>query len=122
MSKDVYNIKDLYNLKDMSFEASFTMDEEGLRGLAAFLKEQDDEILDAIFNGKQGLILHDPKRGMVEVSCIVRCKNCKYWNKDTERNDGYGYCSYWQRFIAQAANEDIQTYKDVFCGYGERKE
>lgn len=114
--------EDVYNIKDMSFEAEFTMDEEGMRGLAAFLKEQDDETLDAIFSGKQGLILHDPKRGTVEVSRVVRCKDCKCWTKDTERNDGYGYCSYWQMFIAQAASEDIQTYKDVFCCYGERKD
>lgn len=68
--------EDVYNIKDMSFEAEFTMDEEGLSGLAKFLKEQEDETLDAIFSGKQGLILHDPKRGTAELCHVVRCKDC----------------------------------------------
>lgn len=67
MSKSERMSGDSFNLKDMSFEAKFTIDEEGLRGLAAFLKEQEDETLDAIFSGKQGLILHDPKRGTAEL-------------------------------------------------------
>lgn len=101
--------EDVYNLKDMNFEMKFTMDEEGLRGLAAFLKEQDDETLDAIFSGKQGLILHDPKRGTIEVSRVVRCKDCK--NRNTEKcmmNNNVGM------------NKDL--FDDDYCSYGEPKE
>lgn len=76
MSKSERMSGDSFNLKDMSFEAKFTMDEEGMRGLAKFLKEQDDEILDAIFSGKQGLILRDPKRGTAELRHVVYCKDC----------------------------------------------
>lgn len=68
--------EDIYNIKDMSFEAEFTLDEEGMSGLMKFLSEQNDEILDAIFSGKQGLTLHDPKRGKAELSRVVRCKDC----------------------------------------------
>ena len=101
--------KDVYNIKNMSFEAKFTIDEEGLRGLAAFLKEQEDETLDAIFSGKQGLILHDPKRGTVEVSRVVRCKDCKKRNTRTcMMNNNVGM------------NKDL--FDDDYCSYGEEKE
>lgn len=85
--------EDVYNIKDMSFEAEFTIDEEGLIGLATFLKEQDDETLDAIFSGKQGLILHDSKRGTVELRHVVRCKDCKWNNECRMLDDDNGYCS-----------------------------
>ena len=79
----------------------------------------DDELIEVNGFGAIDSINELPSADVVKV---VRCKDCKHWNKDTERNDGYGFCSYWQRFIAQAASEDIQTYKDVFCCYGERKD
>lgn len=108
--------KDIYNIKDMSFEAKFTIDEEGLRGLAAFLEEQDDEILDAIFSGEQGLILHDPKRGTVEVSRVVRCGECEYW-KCNPNTDEYGVCK-------KVSYDDFEVVMDAddFCSYGERKD
>lgn len=99
---------DLYNMKDLNFEVKFTMDEEGLRGLAKFLKEQDDEILDGIFSGKQGLILHDPKRGTAEVSRVVRCKDCKYNSTDRK-------CLNPKSIMDVPADDD-------YCSYGERRE
>lgn len=105
--------EDVYNIKDMSFEAKFTIDEEGLRGLAAFLKEQEDETLDAIFGGKRGLILHDPKRGTAEVRRVVQCKDCKHLYKDGEcplrtwfTHDEDDYCSYGERKEQEHDNAD----------------
>lgn len=112
MSKSERMSGDSFNLKDMSFEAKFTMDEEGMRGLAKFLKELDDETLDAIFSGKQGLILHDPKRGETELSRVVRCKNCKWF---IAVNEACGKCTYRTREFLYNANDD-------YCSYGERKE
>ena len=106
------------NPKDMSFEAKFTMDEEGMRGLAKFLKELDDETLDAIFSGKQGLILHDPKRGETELSHVVRCKDCKMFKPYDGRSDGY--CEVPR--MTYDGDEYINVEDDNYCNYGERKE
>ena len=104
--------KDLYNMKDLNFEAKFTMDEEGLRGLAKFLKELDDEIVDDIFSGKQGLNIRDSKRGEVELSRVVRCKDCKWF---TAVNEACGKCTYRTRAFLYNENDD-------YCSYGERRE
>ena len=94
------------NLKDMSFEAEFTMDEEGMQGLVKFLRELDDETLDAIFSGKQGLTLHDPKRGTVELSrVVVRCTECRH-----------------RRLCDQCTEQNGKMYHIEYCSRGEREE
>lgn len=114
MSKSERMSGDSFNPKDMSFEAKFTMDEEGMRGLAKFLKELDDETLDAIFSGKQGLILHDSKRGEVELSHVVRCEGCKYSEPNINGSDTLVIC---KRLI-----EPMKWFLDGYCSYGEPKE
>lgn len=115
--------EDVYNKKGMSFQATLTIDKEVMSSLAKYLKETDDEILDGIFSGKQELILHNSKRGTAELSRVVRCKDCKYWQPHTQRgfdedNDEYhNYCGYHM--------PDDEWYAeyweaDDYCSYGKR--
>ena len=113
------------NPKDMSFEATFTIDKEVMSSLAKYLKETDDEILDGLFSGEEGLILHNSKRGTAELSRVVRCKDCKYWEPHTqcgsdEDNDEYhNYCGYHMPSDEWYAGH---WEADDYCSYGEKKE
>lgn len=61
------------------------------------------------WNGLLGLIEKAPTVDAVEV---VRCKDCKYFNKAAPNDKGFCICP--------ASNMEIVP--DDFCSYGERKE
>ena len=44
---------------------------------------------------------------------VVRCRDCKYWHKETL------FCDYMPYGEAQ---ERVNWYADDFCSYGERKD
>ena len=48
-----------------------------------------------------------------DVAPVVRCKDCKYWHKETLFCD---YMPYGE------ARERVNWYDDDFCSYGERKD
>ena len=47
------------------------------------------------------------------VALVVRCKDCKYWHKETL------FCDYMP---CGEARERVNWYADDFCSYGERTE
>lgn len=48
-----------------------------------------------------------------DAEVVVRCKDCKYWHKETLFCD---YMPYGE------ARERVNWYADDFCSYGERKD
>lgn len=54
-------------------------------------------------------------KSLADVVEVVRCKDCKFWNKDENR----GICDEWSDF-----EDGISRYTgaDDYCSCGERKE
>ena len=46
---------------------------------------------------------------------IVTCKDCKYWNKETE------YCKHWMGHTEEDAYYTVCTGADFYCEDGERR-
>ena len=69
------------------------------------------------------LLMRDAKELLKEQQQIVRCKDCKWWDKKDE--SPYGYCHACKHGYS-SPNWEIgiyRTYKgDWFCAEGERKE
>jgi hypothetical protein len=63
-----------------------------------------------------GVIVQTPGEDVVEV---VRCKDCKYFEKDDEF-DMTGFCTCER--ITKNYGGEIYPYEDDFCSYGKRKE
>lgn len=49
----------------------------------------------------------------IDAVSIVRCRDCKYWHKETL------FCDYMPYVEAQ---DRVNWYADDFCSYGERKD
>ena len=65
-------------------------------------------------------IIHEPTKSefrrmaiQLGYEMVVRCRDCKHWNKNTVF---CGYMAYGE------ASERVNWYANDFCSYGERKE
>lgn len=54
----------------------------------------------------------------VESAKIVRCKDCKHWDKDTDDGDGFCVCYGFNK----GDGEDLWTHEDDFCSDGIRRD
>ena len=50
---------------------------------------------------------------------VVRCKDCKFWNKDENTLNNRGICDEWSDFEDSIIR---YTNPDDYCSLGERKE
>lgn len=60
------------------------------------------------------LVVRDIKRApAVDAEAVVRCKECKHWNKDALACDTLPWVN---------SSEHVNWYAEDFCSYGERRE
>lgn len=51
--------------------------------------------------------------------CFVRCKDCKYWEKEYDEYDGE---EWWTCGKYEPYNSNDSMHEDDFCSRGERKD
>lgn len=79
-----------------------------------FLHDYEFEDARRIYtNGSRLIPSFRVKQMMEHYAPVVRCKDCKYWHKETLFCD---YMPYGE------ARERVNWYADDFCSYGERKD
>ena len=85
------------------------IDKDKLLEKLGWLAKNEDQFRQSVIGGVMHTIAVTPTVDAVEV---VRCKDCKHYNKD----------SLWCGMNSRDRAEWFNWYEDDFCSYGERKD
>ena len=88
-----------------------------------YLQENKDRHLDVYKKGwNDALQATYDNAPAVDAVEIVRCKDCKWWERYEDFNSGYCHAAKHWHVSSNWEITIIRTYKeDFFCAYGERK-